>query len=245
MDFPKGWQLPEAITSRLGERSGRQRAIIAENHLLLVLHKVPHPDSADREGAIFWRSDDGEWHGGDGRRGITTVREHLQTYDNAIEKLENKYEFANSAQEYFAVLEAIVPLHRATSNQYAALQASREGLPEVREIINLRDIAGDIERAADLLHADAKNALDYHVARQAEQQSQFANEMAQSGHRLNLMAALFLPASVLAGAFGTSLNSGLENSSPLLFWSVLGGSFLIGIVIWTFMNATSKSNNPH
>ena len=240
MNFPGGWQLPDAITSRLGERSGRQRAMIADGHLLLVLHKVPRADSAEREGALFWRSPDGEWHGDDGKRGVATVREHLNRYDKAVEEIEASYEQAASAQEYFGVLEAIVPLHRATSNQYAALQAAREGLQDVRELITMRDIAGDIERAADLLHADAKNALDYQVARQAERQSQSANEMAESGHRLNLMAALFLPASVLAGAFGTSLNSGLEDAPPWVFWSVLMGSFMIGIMIWAMTSATAR-----
>jgi hypothetical protein len=112
------------------------------------------------------------------------------------------------------------------------LQAARESLPEVREIISLRDLAGDIERAAELLHADVKNALDFRVAEQAEQQAQSAHEVSEAGHRLNLLAALFLPVSIIGGAFGTSLRSGLENAPTWLFWAVLFGSLLFGIFLY-------------
>ena len=203
----------------------------AEGHLLLVLHKVPKATTSDREGALFWRSPEGQWHSDDGRRGNTLVRDHLQTYEQAVDRLEAQYDQAQAAQEYFTVLELVVPIHRAAANQHAALQAAREALPDAHEIITLRDMAGDIERAAELLHTDAKNALDYRIAEQAEKQALAANELAQAGHRLNIMAALFLPASVLGGAFGTSLSSGLENGPPWVFWVILTGSIVIGLVV--------------
>ena len=231
MKFPQGWQLPEAIAVRLGEHTGRQRAMVADEHLLLVLHKVPDATTADREGALFWRSDAGEWHSSDGRYGVVTVRDHLESYEQATDRLEALYDAAQTAHDYFNILELVVPIHRAAANQHAALQAAREALPEAREIITLRDMAGDIERAADLLHTDSKNALDYRIAQQAEQQAAAANELAQAGHRLNLMAALFLPASVIGGAFGTSLSSGLENGPAWIFWVILGCSIVIGLVI--------------
>jgi Mg2+ and Co2+ transporter CorA len=236
MNVPPGWALPEAIAVRLGERSGRQRAMTSDGHLLLVLHQVPGEDSAERKGAFFWRSEDGQWHAGDGGHGVVAVQSHLSTYDQAVEQLEADYDRARTAREYFRILETIVPLHRAASNQHAALQAARESLPEVREIISLRDLAGDIERAAELLHADVKNALDFRVAEQAEQQAKSAHEMSEAGHRLNLLAALFLPASVIGGAFGTSLNSGLENAPTWLFWAVLFGSLLFGIFLYQAMS---------
>ena len=241
MNFPMGWHLPAVIAERLGEHGGRQRAMVADEHLLLVLHKVPDATSSDRESVLFWRTPEGEWNSSDGRRGAGLVREHLQTYDRAMDGLEALYSKANVAQEYFQILEMTVPIHRAAVNQHAALQSARENLPEAREIIGLRDTAGDIERAADLLHADAKNALDFRIAQQAEKQVEFANELAQAGHRLNLLAALLLPASVIGGAFGTSLNSGLENAPAWVFWVLLFGSFVIGGLIWMALMSSAKA----
>ena len=50
MIIPPTWNLPEAIRVRLGQSTyGRQRAIVEEGHLLLVLHKPPGPDDRGRE----------------------------------------------------------------------------------------------------------------------------------------------------------------------------------------------------
>jgi len=59
MIIPHNWQIPEAIRSRVGTHTyGRQRAIIEEGHLLLILHNKPEPDQDEREGTLFWRTPD-------------------------------------------------------------------------------------------------------------------------------------------------------------------------------------------
>lgn len=231
MNFPAGWRLPEKIKERLGETAGRQRAIVEGEHLLLVLHKLPTDDSYKRDAALFWRQPNGEWKSSDGREGIGTVRTHLDAYVKALQNLEDDYEKANSATEHFCVLEAIVPISRAAKNQAATLQAARDALPDALDIITLRDIASDIERGTEIVHADAKNALDYKIARQAEEQSRLGNELSEAGNRLNLLAALFLPMSVIGAAFGSSLKSGLEESGPWLFWALLCGALMIGFLL--------------
>ena len=228
MNLPSDWNLPESISERLGEGSGRQRAIVEDGHLLLVLHKLPSAEGAKREGILFWRLPDCEWRCSTEQGGVGAVRGHLDAFLQRLNKLEEDYERAQTATEYFAVLESVVPIHRAAKNQFAALQSAREELPEVRELITLRDLSGDVERAADLLHADAKNALDFKVAQQSEKQARVGQELSEAGHRLNLLAALFLPLSVVGGAFGSSLKCGLEGQGPWLFWSLLGAALLLG-----------------
>ncbi len=228
MNFPDGWQLPDAIGSHLGEGSGRQRALVEEGHLLLVLHKPPGPEGAKREGIFFWRVPNGEWKCSDGSDGLTALRTHLKNYLALLEQLDVNYEKAQTAHDYFEILESAVPMHRAAKNQLAALQTARVALPDAPELITMRDLAGDVERAADLLHTDAKNALDYRIARQAEEQARLGHELSEAGHRLNVLAAFFLPLSVIAGAFGSSLNSGLEDAPPILFWALLIGALLCG-----------------
>lgn len=229
MNLPPDWQLPEAITSRLGQGSGRQRAIVEEGHLLLVLHQVPQGTNPERQGAYFWRKPDGEWFGYDGQRGVAALVEHLHRYDVAVDVQEKNYDAAATAREYFDVLEAIVPLHRAASNQYMALQAARECLPDAHELITPRDMAGDVVRAADLVHTDAKNALDFRVAEQAEQQ-------AKAAQRLNLLAAFFLPVSIFGGVIGSSMRNGLENAEPGVFWFLLIVSLTAGWSLYVLMS---------
>lgn len=210
--------------------------MLAEGHLLLVLHRLPDPNQdLKREGILFWRTPDGEWKVSDGRSGVGALRTHLETYIHAAEELEADYERAADAVSYFRILEAITPLHRAAVNCHAALQSAREGLPEARELITLRDIAGDVERATELLQADAKNALDYQVARQNEEQARAANESANAGHRLNLLAALFLPLTAVTSIFGMSLPNGLEGAPSWVYWSIVAFGLVLGFVVRGFL----------
>ena len=231
MNLPHGWQLPEAITQRLGESGGWQRALTEEGHVLLILHKAPKPGKAQRDVVFFWRQPEGEWKCSDGRPGLPALRTHLDGYLTRLQKLEEDYERAQSAHDYFEILESVVPMQRAAKNQFIALHTAREALPEVSELTTLRDLAGDAERAADLLMASSKNALDYKVARQAEEQSRISHDISQASHRLNLMIALFLPMSVVGGAFGSTLHSGLEAAPSWVFWTFLLGSLGVGLLL--------------
>ena len=53
--LPAVWQVPQEFRDRLGDRAGRQRAMAADGHLLLVLHRPPGPEDAERSGRFFWR----------------------------------------------------------------------------------------------------------------------------------------------------------------------------------------------
>lgn len=231
MILPHGWQLPESLASRLGESGGWQRVLVEDSHVLLILHKAPKPGKAQREAVFFWRLPDGEWKCSDGRPGIPALRTHLDQYLTNLQKLENDYERAQSAHDYFEILESVVPLQRAAKNQFVALHAAREAVPEANELATLRDLAGDAERAADLLHASSKNALDYKVARQAEEQARLSHDISQASHRLNFLMALFLPMSVVGGAFGSSMHTGLEDAPPWVFWLFLLGSLSVGLLL--------------
>jgi hypothetical protein len=231
MNIPAGWQLPGSLAGRLGESGGWQRALVDEGHILLVLHRAPKPGSAQREVVYFWRLPDGEWKCSDGRPGLQALRTHLDGYLTRLQKLEENYERAQSAHDYFEILESVVPLQRAAKNQFIALHTAREALPEASELATLRDLAGDAERAADLLHASSKNALDYKVARQAEEQAQLSHDISRASHRLNLLMALFLPMSVVGAAFGSTLRSGLEEAPPWVFWLLLFGALTTGLLL--------------
>jgi len=236
MRLPSGWELPEAIRERLGERSGKQRAMIEDGHLLLILHKLPLPGVTTREGAFFWRDAGGAWKASGGGAGLGALKTHLAEYERTVDALDTQLDDAQDATALFRVLEAAVPLHRAAKNQHAALQAAREGLPDATELISLRDTASDIDRASEILEIEARNALDYRIARQSEEQNRLTLDMTRAGHRLNSLAAVFLPLTAIASVFGMSLTSGLEGSPPWLFWSILGFGLLLGFILRGFFS---------
>jgi Mg2+ and Co2+ transporter CorA len=158
----------------------------------------------------------------------------VAAFAERAEALERQWQAAGTAEDYFALLRALAPLHRSARNLHAALQQARELAPADRDLINLRDHAGEIERTVELLHGDAKNGLDFTIARQAERQAERTYDMAVSAHRLNLLAAVFLPTVTLSTVFGMNLAHGLEaGGSPawVYFWGVLVVGLACGVVL--------------
>jgi len=51
--LPPGWQVPQEFRTRLGANVGRQRPMLADGHLLLVLHAPPKPEDQVRVGRFF------------------------------------------------------------------------------------------------------------------------------------------------------------------------------------------------
>ncbi|MFC1610565.1 hypothetical protein ACFL6C_06380 [Myxococcota bacterium] len=225
------WELPPEIRARVGSNVGRQRAMSAEGHLLLILHKVPDPSKPEREGALFWRHPDGSWSYSGRGRGLPMLREHVQEFADAIDKLEAQYAEAQDPAHYFRLLERIGPLNRTVKNLFTTLQAAREKVPNETDIMNVRDRAYEVSRAADILHMDAKNGLDYEIATQVEAQGRAAHEMTRASHRLNVIAAMFFPLTAIGAMFGTTLTSGLEDAPSWLFWAILAAGIVVGFAV--------------
>ncbi|MBY0548322.1 MAG: CorA family divalent cation transporter [Candidatus Obscuribacterales bacterium] len=229
---PSEWAIPGQLRDRFGDIAGRQRAMFAEGHLLLVLHEPPAANNRTRNARILWRDPQGAWTANSNISGSHLLKKHIASFADKIEGLERQLHNASCADDYFKLLQAVAPLHRTSRNLHSTLQQAREMTPEDRDVIVARDAAGDVERAFELIHMDAKNGLDYTVAQRAELQSQRSYEMAVSAHRLNLLAALFFPITALSSVFGMNIANGLELfSTKVMFWGVLGVGFLIGLVL--------------
>ncbi|MEE8452843.1 MAG: hypothetical protein V3R99_13040, partial [Thermoguttaceae bacterium] len=105
---------------------------------------------------------------------------------------------------------------------------------------NARDRAYDIARTAELLYSEAKNSLEFEIARRTEQQAASARQMSVSAHRLNLLAAFFFPIATITAIFGVNLQHGFETqSAPLPFVVVLGAGLLLGVVLKSFVTRPS------
>lgn len=233
MKLPSNWMLPNSIRQRFGQRSsGKQRAMIAQEHLLLVLYPVPQLDKRKRQGVFFWRQPDGSWQSSNkidnGWQGLV---KHLQSYSQAEEEFSEAYEKSQTSEDYFQILEGINPLRMATKNLYSTLQDAREGIPDDRNIIDMRDWAYEIDRSLDLLYENAKNALDFNLARRAEEQTKLSLASVRASNRLNILAAIFYPLTAISCIFGMNLTSGLESSHFVWFWLVTITAIGMGILV--------------
>jgi hypothetical protein len=230
--IPEGWSVPERIRQRVGTHAGRQRAIVEEGHLVLVVHEPPKNDEISRPARLFWRAPDGSWRatGAGSSSGLPVLKRHLEALQQTIVKLDARVDSGQSAKDFFEVLHAATPLQRTTRNLHRALQEARDAI-DVRELIALRDTAGELERAAELLVGDARNGLDFTIAKNAEEQARSAQRAAEAQHRLNLLAALFFPITAIGSIMGINLKTGLESAPPALFWAVLATALAVGIVV--------------
>src|SRR5262245_4114449 len=101
---PIDWQLPKTVSRRLGETAGRQRAMSAEGHLLLILHEPPSPGVSRRSGRLFWRDPKGNWMSTSHGAGVKALTAHLQEFAERAEALEKDLEGAETAEDYYALL---------------------------------------------------------------------------------------------------------------------------------------------
>jgi hypothetical protein len=230
--LPNAWTVPQGIRERLGDSPGRQRAMETDGHLLLVLHQPPTAEVPERVGRFFWRDPAGAWKSTHAGSGLQALKGHLDEFAAKIDKQEDALQDATRALELYHILRELTPLVRTTRNLHAALQQARELCPADRELIALRDRAGELERAAELAQQDAQAALDFQVAYHQELESQRSYEMAVATHRLNMLVALFFPIATLSTILGMNVVHGLETSpAPHTFYVVLAVGLIAGLVL--------------
>ncbi|MCW7536564.1 hypothetical protein OOT46_01670 [Aquabacterium sp. A7-Y] len=241
------WKLPPEIERRLGtETYGAQRAIFEAGHLLLVLHRPPEPGDPDRDAAVFLRQPDGRWLYQGQAPGEPAFEELLASYAGLQFELSLLCTRAPQleVEELFNLQARALPLARAAANLKDTLQAARERVPEDRLVLTLRDRAVELSRGLELLLADSRLALDYRLARSAEEQARAALGFNRAQHKLNLIAALTFPLMALAAVFGMNLPSGLEQAPAWLFWAVFLAGLVLGLAVKGWMGRPSSAAAP-
>jgi hypothetical protein len=238
--LPATWAVPDVFRRRLGEEPGRQRAMHADGHVLLVLHAPPSPDTPNREGRFFWCDSNGSWTPSGSAPSQPGLGQLLAAYEKTLEKLRQAEDDAVSARQYFELLNRLNPLARSARNLHDALQNAREAAPNDRQLLLWRDRAYAIQRSAELLQTDAKNALDFAVAERAEQEAESSRRALTAAHRLNTLVACFFPVATLAAVFGVNLRHGLEGYdaayAPLPLIGILSSGFVLGLILMLFIN---------
>jgi hypothetical protein len=238
--IPSRWSVPAIFQQRLGEKVGRQRLMVADEHLLLILHKLPVPGAEEREPLLFWRNPQGDWQSTESGSGLANLKEHITVFDGAAEKLETRLNAQPTADAYFAVLQEATPLLRAARNLTGVLQQAREAVSGDRHILLARDEAVEIERHLELLHSEALHGLQFLVASRTEVQARLGEQLVVSSHRLNLLMSLCLPATALASVLGMNIRHGLEGQGTWIFWAVLAAAVVLGLIVVALVAAPAK-----
>ena len=235
--LPSMWRVPQVFRDRMGDKVGRQRAMHAEDHLLLVLHKPPGAEETERMPRFIWRQPDGSWVASELGGGGASLGRHIKDYEDQLDVIEDQEEKVTGSVQYFDLLERLAPLLRASRNMHQVLQEARKLIPDDRNIINSRDRAYDLERTAELLYDNCKNALDYAIAKRTEEQAAASHEMATGSHRLNLLASFFFPIATLSAVFGVNMKHGFEESPApgsflvMIGFGLTGGALLTAAVM--------------
>lgn len=232
--IPHNWQVPEKFRERMGNHAGHQRIMVEAGHLLVILHDIPDPETpAKRDAKLFWRNPEGTWLASTGGPpGIAPLRDHVEAFVEAADRLEQRGDTASSADDWFALIYASGPMLRSARNMQHALQEAREAAKADKALIAIRDRAGDAQRAFELIHAHSQEGLRYTTAKRAEEQAQGAQHMLEAAHRLNMIAAVFLPVTAVATLLGMNLQHGLEKwPAPATFWATVGLTLILGLWI--------------
>jgi Mg2+ and Co2+ transporter CorA len=207
--------------------------MVADGHLLLVLHEPPKSDEPNRRARFFWRAPDGVWQSSNLGSGIASLKRHVGEYAASVEKLDQAEERAEASDEYFQLFREIAPLRRAACNLHDTLQEARQAVSDDPDLIVCRDQAYQVQRSADLVQGDIQSGLDCAVARRAEEQAKSSYQMALAAHRLNVLAAVFFPIVTISSVLGMNLSRGLDEEmfSQWVFWLVLAAGVGFGLLL--------------
>jgi Mg2+ and Co2+ transporter CorA len=241
LKLPDHFQIEAELREQLSSRPGHQRCVEGAGELLLVLHEVPQPKIPERDAMYFWKRQDEVWMQASGT-GLSELGDLLDRYAKAIDSHEEVIDEADTAAEIFAILRHSGPLSRSSRNLVQAVEQVLATDADDREIRGYRDRAREVERAADLLNMDARVALDFWRALQAEKHARSGARLNRIAFRLNLLAGFFLPLVALGGLFG--MNVDLPDFVKPLFWAILlGGLTVGGVLLWLVGRQTGRSSD--
>ncbi len=233
--LPAAWEVPAEFRERLGDEVGKQRVIAAEGQMLLVLHAPPKSGEDYRVGRLFWRDRDGRWKPPGLTHNDHAIGELLREYESRVDEIDTLEDDANESGEYFEILTETGPLLRAANNLLGVLEEARTLAKKDRALLILRDRAYALTRRLDLIQHEAQMAINYLIARRAEEQAEAVRHQTAAAYRLNILAAFFFPVATISAVFGMNLRNGLEGvdaqAGPVTLALLVGGGFALGGVL--------------
>jgi len=168
---------------------------------------LPTPGANQREGVVFWRSAAGKWRSTECGQPRAPLQQVIAACESAVNQLGNRHESSRTTTKQFVVREQTGPLNRSLGNLADTLQKAGDAADDTdgrQDIQSFADHSGNIARTCELLQTDARNSPNPpHIARQSEIHVAHSLETEPAGHRLNVMATIFLP--LTAGSVAVKL----------------------------------------
>lgn len=239
VNLPAQWDLPDGILTEFSDKTGRQRIVRDEGHMLISLHWVPTSGQTDRTPVWLWHRPDGAWFSYlppvseqlnvDPEQldpDHLTLRSALDAYDRREDELELELEQCTNAIEYLDVLQEVATGQHAIRNLHETLETVPvdELGGQVDSLLSLRDYAYEIRRSYDFLEDFSRNRLEIHRAQQAEEANYKTSQ-------LSLIAAFTLPLTALASVFSMAPENGQILTDPF-FWLILALGSVWGWGLW-------------
>lgn len=237
MVLPATWDLPGTIRNSFSRRTGRQRLVRGDGHLLIALHQAPEVGEVDRAALYLWRQPDGQWQSHtepmSSSPAVTApdtnhvaLRQVLERYDLREDRLEEQEKSAANAADHLLVLREVITVQHAIRNLHETLEQAVTGLDtsESDELLQLRDYAYEIRRSYDLLESFSRGELEIYQAKQAEEANRKAND-------LNLVVVFTLPLTALASVLGMEIDGGAIFEDPF-FWLAIALGLVWGWGLW-------------
>jgi hypothetical protein len=103
--LPTTWEVPAEFRSRLGERAGRQRIMVADGHLLIILYKPPQPGEPERDAVFFWRNPKGELRSTERGSGIGALTAHFESWRETVDRFDDQMDGTPTARKFFSVVQ--------------------------------------------------------------------------------------------------------------------------------------------
>jgi len=236
--LPAHFEIEPELREQLSNRPGHQRCVEGRDELLLVVHEVPAAGVPEREAWFFWKRHDGRWTQ-PGGTGLNELGELLDRYALVIDGHEATLAHVATAAEIGGVLRHAGALARSTRNLVVALEQALAAVLEDREMRAYRDRARELERAADLLHADARVALEMWQAACSEEQSRATRRLGKIAFRMNLLVGFFLPLMAFSGLFG--MHPQIAALQDPWFWGIVaGGIATAALLLWLVARQTRR-----
>lgn len=173
---------------------------------------------------------DGRWIQ-PGGPGLDELGDLLERYAKVIDAKEELLDKTESAQDLFGILKQAGPLARSLRNHVGALEQALVQEPDDKEVRTYRDRARELERAAELLQADARETMMFWQAEAAEEHAKSSQRLGNILFKLNLVTGFFLPLVALGGLFG--MNVDLPGFVRGMFWWIFFSGLIVGgFLLW-------------
>lgn len=223
LKLPAHYSIEPELRDQLSSRAGQQRCLEGHDEVLLIVHDVPPPAISSRTPLLFWKRHDGCWTQ-PGGPGISELADLLSRYGEIIGTHQEVVTRAENAAEILAILRHAGPLSRSSRDLAQALDQTLASEPNDREIRGFRDRAKEIERAAELLHTDARMTLEFIRTEHGQSLARSAELILKTARQLLLVAAVFLPLIALGIFIG--LSGALPAFMQWVIWGVIAVSLL-------------------